>query len=80
MLTVNDRKTRGKYHICSINTPNAVNVDCSGIVIANFERILHFILGLLLVTLSMYLCAGRTPIYYLVYILVTDNFCSFPTM
>ena len=55
LLKINNRNTRTKSEICSkltIKTPEQRHWRRSGVFIANFEHILHFVLVFLLLTLN----------------------------
>ena len=55
MLKVNNRNTRTRCEICSkfaIKTPERCYWRRSGVVIVNFELILHLVLVILLLTVS----------------------------
>ena len=59
---VNNGKTRTrceKYSKLTIKTPDQRHWHRSGVFIANFEHISHFDLVFLLLTLNMYLPAGK---------------------
>ena len=56
LLKVNKRNTRTRCEVCSkltIKTPERRYWHCSGVLIVNFEHILHFVLIFLLLTLNM---------------------------
>ena len=61
MFKVNNRNTRTRCKICSklkIKTPEQRHWHRCGFVIVNSEYISHFVLGFLLLTLSMYITTG----------------------
>ena len=66
LFKVNSRNTRARCKICSkltIKTPERRHWRCSGVLIVNFEHILHLVLIFLLLTLSIKLLLGRFRIF-----------------
>ena len=67
LIEVNNRNIRKRYKICSkltIKTPERRQWRRSGVFIVNFEHISHIVLVLLLLTLNMYLPAGKSEYFY----------------
>ena len=67
LIEVNNRNIRKRYKICSkltIKTPERRQWRRSGVFIVNFEHISHIVLVLLLLTLNMYLPAGKSECFY----------------
>ena len=61
LLKVNNRNTRTRCEICSkltINIPERCDWPRSGVLIVNFEHILHLVLMFLLLTLSRQMLTG----------------------
>ena len=66
LLKVNNRNTRTRYEICSklaIKTPKRRHCRRSGVFIVNFEHISHLCLVFLLLTLNMWLPAGKIHVF-----------------
>ena len=61
------RNTRARYEICSkltVRTPERREWRCLGVFIVNFEHISHLVLVFLLLTLNMWMSAGKRILYF----------------